>query len=137
VLARRAPEFRAAAEPPRPPDRGTRFATSVLAPRAVAGAFRPPPDRAGRAAARGAAGRRDAFFAAVFFDVAAVFFEAGAALLRRAVFGAALVRFALAVVFRELLRVLLPARAAPGVRVREAGRAVLRLAMTRPLSGEP
>jgi hypothetical protein len=43
-------------------------------------------------------------------------------------------------VFRAVLPVLRPpvaARVAPGVRVREAERAVLRLAMTRPLSGEP
>ena len=46
----------------------------------------------------------------------------------------------LVAVFRAVLLVPRPpltARVAPGVRVREAERAVLRLAMTRPLSGEP
>ncbi len=61
-----------------------------------------------------------------------------AELARAGLFRAAVGR--LAAVLRAVLLVPRPpltARVAPGVRVREAERAVLRLAMTRPLSGEP
>jgi hypothetical protein len=77
------------------------------------------------------------FLAALFFLalLAAVLFFA--APVRAGRFDAPPRFFAAFVRAAPLPRALRAVRAAPGVRAREAGRAVLRLAMTRPLSGEP
>jgi hypothetical protein len=124
-----------------------RFATSVLVPRAVEVAMRAGPGR----------------FAAPFVEDRVVAVPAFLALFRARVLLAPLLLAVLVLdplffavparadpfraaagrlvaVFRAVLLVPRPpltARVAPGVRVREAERAVLRLAMTRPLSGEP
>ena len=124
-----------------------RFATSVLVPRPVGVAVRPV---AGRFAAPVVEDRVVAVpaFLALFrarvllapvllvvLVLGPLFFPV---LARAGPFRAAAGR--LVAVFRAVLLVPRPpltARVAPGVRVREAERAVLRLAMTRPLSGEP
>jgi hypothetical protein len=114
-------------------------------PRVFAAAVLPAVDRAAARLAAAVFGARlvmRRFFAALF--LAALFFPA---LVVAVLFLAAPVRagrfdapprFCAAFVRAALLpRALRAVRAAPGVRAREAGRAVLRFAMTRPLSGEP
>ena len=124
-----------------------RFATSVLVPRpvgvamrAVAGRFAAPvvDDRAVAVPAFLALFRARVLLAPLLLAVPVLgplFFPV---LARAGPFPAAAGR--LVAVFRAVLLVPRPPltpRVAPGVRVREAERAVLRLAMTRPLSGEP